>query len=87
MPLEQITTDYDMQEPTPKGMVRTEMGRLVKKSVQDAWDKSVANSLDEQAKGVKLASMKKQIKTPNKFVLKGKKLEEYSNKLKSAIKD
>ena len=71
MVLEQITTDYDVQEPTPKGMVRTEMGRLVKKADQDAWDKKVVKSMNDQyfsrGKGSlkekkvanKLASMKK----------------------------
>jgi hypothetical protein len=37
-----------MQEPAPKGMVRTEMGRLVKKADQDAWNKSVTESMNDQ---------------------------------------
>jgi hypothetical protein len=48
MPLEQITTEMDVQEPAPKGMVRTEMGRLVKKADQDAWDKGVVESMNKQ---------------------------------------
>lgn len=65
MLLEQITTDYDTQEPAPpKGMVRTEMGRLVKKKDQDAWDKGVVKSMNDQyfSRGKKLASMKKKKK-------------------------
>jgi hypothetical protein len=58
-----------MQEPAPKGMVRTEMGRLVKKADQDAWNKSVTESMNDQyfnrakdaakARATKLGSMKK----------------------------
>ena len=48
MPLEQITTEMDVQEPAPKGMARTEMGRLVKKADQDAWDKSVIESMNKE---------------------------------------
>ena len=61
MLLEQITTDYDMQEPAPKGMVRTEMGRLVKKADQDAWEKKSRAAMQAQLKsrGAKLKSMKK----------------------------
>ena len=61
MLLEQITTDYDMQEPAPKGMVRTEMGRLVKKADQDAWMKKEAAAMQAQlrSRGAKLKSMKK----------------------------
>lgn len=32
----------------PKGMVRTEMGRLVKKADQDAWDKKVTESMNQE---------------------------------------
>ena len=35
-----------MQE--PKGMVRTEMGRLVKKADQDAWEKKASNAMQDQ---------------------------------------
>ena len=61
MLLEQITTDYDMQEPAPKGMVRTEMGRLVKKADQDAWEKKSTAAMQAQLKsrGAKLKAMKK----------------------------
>ena len=61
MLLEQITTDYDMQEPAPKSMVRTEMGRLVKKADQDAFEKKSRAAMQSQLKsrGAKLKSMKK----------------------------
>lgn len=61
MLLEQITTDYDMQEPAPKSMVRTEMGRLVKKADQDAFEKKSRAAMQAQLKsrGAKLKSMKK----------------------------
>ena len=67
MLLEQITTDYeddDNQQPAPKGMVRTEMGRLVKKADQDAWDKKVIAAMQAQFKSrgaakAKLAAMSK----------------------------
>jgi hypothetical protein len=61
MLLEQITTDYDMQEPAPKGMVRTEMGRLAKKADQDAFEKKSRAAMQAQLKsrGAKLKSMKK----------------------------
>ena len=36
------------QEPTPKGMVRTEMGRLVKKADQMAWEKKATEAMDKQ---------------------------------------
>jgi hypothetical protein len=65
MLLEQITTDYDTQEPAPKGMVRTEMGRLVKKADQDAWDKGMVKSMNKEyfsrGKGAK-APVKKVVK-------------------------
>jgi len=53
MLLEQITTDYeddDDQQPAPKGMVRTEMGRLVKKADQDAWMKKETAAMKAQLK-------------------------------------
>ena len=53
MLLEQITTDYedyDNQQPAPKGMVRTEMGRLVKKADQDAWEKKSTAAMQAQLK-------------------------------------
>ena len=61
MLLEQITTDYDMQETAPKGMVRTEMGRLVKKADQDTFEKKRRAAMQAQLKsrGAKLKSMKK----------------------------
>jgi hypothetical protein len=61
MLLEQITTDYDMQETAPKGMVRTEMGRLVKKADQDTFEKKSRAAMQAQLKsrGAKLKSMKK----------------------------
>ena len=46
MPLEQITTEMDMQ--MPKGMVRTEMGRMVKKADQDAWEKKATEAMNKQ---------------------------------------
>ena len=56
MALEQITTDYEndddqqSEQPTPKGYVRTEMGRLVKKADQDAWDKGFVSAMNSQLK-------------------------------------
>ena len=57
------------QQPAPKGMVRTEMGRLVKKADQDAWEKSATDAMNDQyfnrakdaekARAMKLGSMKK----------------------------
>ena len=61
MLLEQITTDYeddDDQQPAPKGYVRTEMGRLVKKADQDAWDKGVMASMQAQWRGRGASSLK-----------------------------
>ena len=61
MLLEQITTDYeddDNQQPAPKGMVRTEMGRLVKKADQDAWDKGFVSSMQAQWRGRGASSLK-----------------------------
>jgi hypothetical protein len=40
----------DQEKPTPKGMVRTEMGRLVKKADQDAWDKKGMAAMQAQLK-------------------------------------
>ena len=53
-------TDYK-PETAPKGMVRTEMGRLVKKADQDAWDKKATESMNQEyfSRGKKLSSMKK----------------------------
>ena len=64
MLLEQITTDYeddDNQQPAPKSMVRSEMGRLVKKADQDTWMKKETAAMQAQLKsrGAKLKSMKK----------------------------
>ena len=51
MLLEQITTDYeddDNQQPAPKSMVRTEMGRMVKKADQNAWEKKATEAMNKQ---------------------------------------
>ena len=61
MLLEQITTDYeddDNQQPAPKGMVRTEMGRLVKKADQDAWEKKSTAAMQAQWRGRGASSLK-----------------------------
>jgi len=58
MLLEQITTDYDMQETAPKGMVRTEMGRLVKKADQDAFEKKSRAAMQAQLKSRGASSLK-----------------------------
>jgi hypothetical protein len=61
MLLEQITTDYeddDDQQPAPKGMVRTEMGRLVKKADQDAWEKKSMAAMQAQLKSRGASSLK-----------------------------
>ena len=58
MLLEQITTDYDMQEPAPQGMVRTEMGRLVKKADQDAFEKKSRAAMQTQLKSRGASSLK-----------------------------
>jgi hypothetical protein len=61
MLLEQITTDYeddDNQQPAPKGMVRTEMGRLVKKADQDAWMKKETAAMQAQLKSRGASSLK-----------------------------
>jgi hypothetical protein len=76
MLLEQITNNYaeddddQMQEPTPKGMVRTEMGRLVTKAKAAADEKEFVDAMNNQLKNrvkdaakyramMKLKSMKK----------------------------
>jgi hypothetical protein len=65
MALEQITTDMDTQEPTPKGMVRTEMGRLVKKEKAAADEKAFVGAMQDEykdrlkRKAMLLKSMKK----------------------------
>jgi hypothetical protein len=61
MLLEQITTDYeddDNQQPAPKGMVRTEMGRLVKKADQDAFEKKSRAAMQSQLKSRGASSLK-----------------------------
>jgi hypothetical protein len=65
MLLEQITTDYENdddqqpeEQPTPKGYVRTEMGRLVKKKDQDAWDKGFTKAMQDEWKGRGAAALK-----------------------------
>jgi hypothetical protein len=46
----------------PKGMVRTEMGRLVKKSDQDAWEKGITKSMNEEYFGRGKAAVDKKPK-------------------------
>ena len=60
MLLEQITTDYmdDDDQTAPKGMVRTEMGRLVKKADQDAWEKKSTAAMQAQFKSRGAAFLK-----------------------------
>ena len=59
MALEQITTDMEvMEQPAPKGMVRTEMGRLVKKADQDAWEKKGMAAMQAQLKSRGAAALK-----------------------------
>ena len=59
MALEQITTDMEvMEQPAPKGMVRTEMGRLVKKADQDAWEKKSTAAMQAQLKSRGASSLK-----------------------------
>ena len=77
MLLEQITTDYEddddqqQDQPVPKGMVRTEMGRLVKKADQDAWDKGVVASMQAQWRDRGAASLKaKKVKNALKSMKK-----------------
>jgi len=79
MLLEQITTDYEdddnqqQEQPTPKGYVRTEMGRLVKKADQDAWDKGFVASMQAQWKGRGASSLKaKKVGTALKGMKKNK---------------
>jgi len=64
MLLEQITTDYEddddqqQEQPAPKGMVRTEMGRLIKKADQDAWEKKSMAAMQAQLKSRGASSLK-----------------------------
>ena len=59
MLLEQITTDYeDDDDQQPKGMVRTEMGRLVKKADQDAFEKKSRAAMQAQLKSRGASSLK-----------------------------
>jgi hypothetical protein len=83
----------------PKGMVRTEMGRLVKKSDQDAWEKKASDAMQDQymnrakdaakARAMKLGSMKKKKEdAPRKMGLifdkeSFEKLPSLENKMKS----
>jgi hypothetical protein len=76
MLLEQITTDYeddDNQQPAPKGMVRTEMGRLVKKADQDAFENKSRAAMQAQFKsrgakeGMKEVFISKITKLPNRI--------------------
>lgn len=68
MVLEQITTDYDTQEPAPKGMVRTEMGRLVKKADQDARENKMVKAMNKEyfSRGKKPLVVKKTVKVMKK---------------------
>ena len=59
--LEQITGEVvvkDQQKLTPKGMVRTEMGRLVKKADQDAFEKKSRAAMQAQLKSRGASSLK-----------------------------
>lgn len=59
--LEQITGEVvtkDKEQPTPKGYVRTEMGRLVKKADQDAWDKGFIKAMQDEWKSRGASSLK-----------------------------
>ena len=80
MLLEQITTDYEddddqqQDQPVPKGMVRTEMGRLVKKADQDAWEKKSMAAMQAQLrsrgglkKGMKEEFVSKITKGPDRI--------------------
>ena len=59
MALEQITTDMEvMEQPAPKGMVRTEMVRLVKKADQDAFEKKSRAAMQTQLKSRGASSLK-----------------------------
>jgi hypothetical protein len=65
MPLEQITTDMEVQEPTPKGMVRTEMGKLVTKKKAAEDEKAFVSAMQaeymdrlKRKAALKLKSMK-----------------------------
>jgi FKBP-type peptidyl-prolyl cis-trans isomerase (trigger factor) len=71
--LEQITNNYekDDDQPTPKGMVRTEMGRLVKKADQDAWEKKSTAAMQAQFKSRGADSLKeKKVKNALKSMKK-----------------
>ena len=78
----------------PKGMVRTEMGRLVKKSDQDAWEKKASEAMQDQymnrakdaakARAMKLGSMMKKKELPNsvpKNFTKGKSISGLNSKI------
>ena len=47
-----------MEQPVPKGYVRTEMGKLVKKVDQDAWDKKATQAMQSQWKARGIRAMK-----------------------------
>lgn len=67
------------KEVTPKGYVRTEMGRLVKKVDQDKWEAGMADALDRQAGLGKYAPKKND-------AIKNKPLKEGKSKMKSGGK-
>lgn len=50
------------QEKLPKGMVRTEMGRLVKKVDQDAWERGATKAMNDEyfSRGKAVAQKKPQ---------------------------
>jgi hypothetical protein len=51
MALEQITTDMEVEEqPAPKGMVRTEMGKLVTKAKSAADQKAYVDAMQAEYK-------------------------------------
>ena len=52
------------QDKVPKGMVRTEMGRLVKKVDQDAWDKKATEAMNQEyfSRGKAVVDKKPQVK-------------------------
>jgi hypothetical protein len=63
----------------PKGYVKTEMGRLVKKVDQDKWEAGMADALDRQAGKGKYAPKKNE-------AIKNKPLKEAKSKMKSGGK-
>ena len=58
MLLEQITTDYDTQEPVKKGMVETETGRMVTKAKAAKDEKDFIDAMQAQWRGRGASSLK-----------------------------